>query len=255
LSAGKIDRELTVEESIGWTFRLYFNNFVTLFTPMFVASLVAGGLGALFAYYIRDIPPLSTGASVQEILNWGAAYIPRLALAGFAAGLLAWIISAIAAGVTVKCASELIDTGTTSLGKAFSFTLSKVITLLAAAIIVGIIVLAGIIALIIPGIILAIMLSLSVAVIMIENTGSIDSLSRSRKLVSGRWLKTFVFFLVIGIILGIMSWIGSLIGAPLGVYGWIITGVVSAFIAPIVPSAMTVYYYSMRAKEQKQTAH
>jgi hypothetical protein len=254
LSARKIDRELSVEESIGWTFRLYFNNFVTLFTPMLIASLVAGGLGALFAYYIRDIPALGTGASAQEIWNWASTYVPRLVLMGFAVGLLAWIISAITAGVTVRCASELIDKGATSLGKAFSFTLGKLVTLLAAAIIVGIIVLAGVIAFIIPGIILAIMLSLTVAVIMIENTGSIDSLSRSRKLVSGRWLKTFVFFLVMGIILGIMSWIGTLIGAPLGVYGWIVTGIVSAFITPIVPMAMTVHYYSMLAKEQKRAS-
>ena len=76
----------------------------------------------------------------------------------------------------------------------------------------------------------------------------LGSLSRSRVLVSNRWLKTLGLFLVVSIIVVTVNGIVTLITAPFGMVSPLISGVLTAFITPIVPIALTLYYYSMRAR-------
>jgi hypothetical protein len=166
----------------------------------------------------------------------------------FLSGIVSWIASSIATGITIKYTSDLLERGQANLQTSFNFTLTKVLFLLVASIIIGILVVLGLIALVIPGIILAIMFSLVYPVIMLEGTGISESLSRSRVLVSNRWLKTFGLLLVIGIILGIINGVIGLITAPLGVVSPIISDILTAFITPILAIAITLYYYSMKAR-------
>ncbi len=127
-------------------------------------------------------------------------------------------------------------------------TFSKLLWIWALSIVVGVIVILGLIALIVPGIILAIMFSLAFPVLLIENKGVLESMGRSRELVSHRWLKTFATYLVLGIILLVASAIISAIIKPLGVAVPVVSGFLSAFFQPLSPILMTVYYYSNLAR-------
>jgi hypothetical protein len=187
---------------------------------------------------------------LEDVTNWISKYLPRLIAVALAAGLISWIVDTIAYGTVTKCSSELIENNKTSLEGAVRFTGRKLLSLLAAAILLAIIIGAGFVALVIPGIILGLMFSLTISAIMIENVGAIDGLSRSRRLVSHRWLKTFAILLIMGIIVGVVSEIANLIASPLGGYGWVLSSIITAFIAPILPITLTVHYYSMHAKEQ-----
>jgi len=166
--------------------------------------------------------------------------------------IISWIIGNITSGVCVKCASDLIEKGKTSLGESFNFTVYKLPSLLIATLIVGILTAIGLLALIVPGIIIHIMFYLVIPAMMIENSGAFDSLSRSRKLVSNRWLKTFVLALIIYIIIGIAAFVISLITAPLGIYSSVANTIITALIEPILPISLTIYYYSMCAKEEQR---
>ena len=248
----KPSRELSIDETLTWTFDLYFRNFAAFFVPMIIAAVVSGVFGALLSDYVLHMPPLDTGASQQEVLNWLSTYLGGLLIRAFALGILSWIVGTIASGVVVKCASDSIKKGAVNLGNAFSSVLTKLPLLLVAGLIYVILVGVGFIALIIPGIILAIMFSLNVPAIMIENAGAFGSLSRSRKLVSGRWLKTFTLLLIIMLIVGLMSFIGSLMTAPFGIFRWLASSIISALVEPILPISLAVYYYSMFGREQQQ---
>ena len=166
--------------------------------------------------------------------------------------IISWIIGNITSGLCVKCASDLIEKGKTSLGESFNFTVYKLPSLLIATLIVGILTVIGLLALIVPGIILHIMFYLVVPAIIIENIGVFDSLSRSRKLVSNRWLKTFVLALIVYLIIGIAAFVVSLITAPFGIYSSLVGSIITALIQPILPISLTVYYYSMSAKEEQR---
>jgi uncharacterized membrane-anchored protein len=83
---------------------------------------------------------------------------------------------------------------------------------------------------------------------MLEGTGIFESLSRSRVLVSNKWLKTFGLLLLIGIIVTIVNNVSRLIASPFGVVSPLISSILTALITPITSIAITLYYYSMKAR-------
>ena len=85
---------------------------------------------------------------------------------------------------------------------------------------------------------------------MIEQIGALEGLSRSRKLVSKRWGKTFVLLVLVYIVVIIASLIFNAVSALLGDFSGILSGALTAFVQPIVPIAMTLLYYSMLIKEK-----
>ena len=160
----------------------------------------------------------------------------------------------IAQGGAIKLASEQIEKGQADLGASVRFAASRILGIWALSIIVGIIVLLGFIALVIPGIILAIMFSLAFPVLIIENKGFSESMSRSRELVGHRWLKTFATYLVLAIIIGISSAVASVLSAPFGIASPVVSGILSAFYEPLFPILLTVYYFSNRYRVSPPSA-
>ncbi len=252
LTIQKPTRELSIEETLTWTFDLYSNHVVTFFILLLVGSLISGSLGAIISNYARNVFQIDTAfpSDISPSQLWGI--ILNLLAIVLVSLLITWLIDTVIHGICIKYASGLIEQKKQSLDDAFNFTMHRLVSLLASAIIVAILVVLGLIALVVPGIILIIMLSLTEPAILIEDIGALDSLSRSRRLVSGRWLKTFAFLLIIGIIVVIVSYIGSLIATPFGDFSWVASSIISAFVAPIAPISTTVYYYSMIEKEEQQ---
>ena len=250
----KPENELPLEEILRWAFTIYSKNFTTFLIPFLAAAIVTGSLGSIVSNFATattaNIP--KPGASPEEIQNWFWSFIVAMLAMTFVLAIISWIINAVANGVCVKCAADFIEKGKASLTEAFNFTVYKLVSLLAAALITGILIGLGALAFIIPGIILSIMFSLVVPAIMIEDIGALDSLSRSRKLVSYRWLKTFALLLIIYLAVIFVSVIGNLVGQPLGPFSTLVSNIAAAFVQPIIPISLTVYYYAMVAKEAKR---
>jgi hypothetical protein len=194
------------------------------------------------------IPAAPTNPTSQLLLAWFPTFITATLTSLFISGIVSWIANSLTTGIAIKFTSDILESGQANLQTSFHFTLTKVFYLLAASIITGILVVLGLIALIIPGIILALVFSLVNPVIMLEGNGILGSLDRSRVLVSKRWLKTFVLMLVLGIIVAIANMVAEVISAPLGTVSPIISGILTAFITPIFAIAITLYYYSMKAR-------
>jgi len=243
---------LSIEETLTWTFDLYSRNFVIFFIPFLIAGLISGILSIPILSYLSKISQIDFTEPPDVVWSqfWNF-FLTLLALA-FVLGIISWIIGDMISGVCIKCASDLIEKGKASLGESFNFTVYKLPSLLIATLITGILTALGLLALILPGIIIYIMFFLVIPIIMIENIGALDSLSRSRRLVSNRWLKTFVLALIVGLIIGIPVFILNLITAPFGIYSSLVGSVITAFVQPIIPISLTLYYYSMLAKEEQQ---
>jgi len=249
LSVQKPTRELSIEETLRWAFDLYMRNFVLFLAPVLVVSLIGGGISMVVSDYFASIPtldPLAGEAALAQVWDALVASLAALVLL-----LLAyWVMDSLVFGVCVKLAADSVEGGRASLGVAFGSASRKLVSLLVATFVVGIIVVFGLMLLLVPGVIFAVMFCLVVPVILVENVGALDSLSRSRALVRGRWLNTFVVFLVVLLIAGFVSYVGMLIGTPFGVFHWIVSAVLDAFATPLVLILMAVHYYSMRAREQ-----
>lgn len=250
----KPSHELSVEETVSLTFRLYVDNFGIFFAPYLIFSIISALLSLSIFSYIQNITQ-----NITKITGPPEVVLPKLlnmlltlmALV-FVTAIISWIVGSIVNGVLIKSASDIIENGKTSLGSSFKFVVSKLPSLLVASLIVGILAMLGLLLLIIPGIIISLMFYLVIPVIIIEKKGAIESLTRSRELVSHRWLKTFALSLIIVLIIGALAFVVNLILAPLGAYGLLIGNIISSLIAPISPISSAFYYYSMLAKEESR---
>lgn len=241
-----IDRELSIGEILNKTVDLYRNNLVNFVLLFAVVEVIIGVLGYAISVYAGitiGSMALGTGTGVAIGALFGA-----LALALLLTFVVTVIFIPVAEGATIKMASEEINGQKIELMPAVKWAFSKIISLWAVFIVVGFIVVLGFIALIIPGIILAIMFALAIPVVIIEGKGVFEAMSRSRQLVGGRWLKTFVTFLVIGIIVAVVSTVVNIIAGLAGPGAGILSSILSALWQPVVPIALTVFYYSNVAR-------
>jgi len=242
-----ITRELSLGEVVSKTFELYRRNFVK-YIILFVVVEAIIGVVSTFAYNAFPLPTLASNATPQQVFNWLPGFLGALFALVAVIGVVSIVFGTIAFGGTVKMASEEIENRPVDLGGAVRFAVTKLLWMWVLGLLLGIVVGLGFIALVIPGIILAIMFSLAYQALLIENAGVVGSLSRSRELVSHRWLKTFSVFIVLVIIVGIAAVIIGLISAPFGAASRVVNDILSAFYQPILPVAFTIYFYSNRSR-------
>lgn len=242
-----ITRELSLGELLSRTFELYRRNFVKYFVLFVVVEAIIGVVSTL-AYKAFPLPTLPSSPTTQQVANWLPGFLGSLVQLVAVIGIVSVVFGTIAFGGTVKMASEEIENRPVDLGAAVRFAVTRLLWMWVLGLILGIIIGVGFIALIIPGIILAIMFSLAFQALLIENKGIGGSMSRSRELVGHRWLKTFVVFIVFGIIVGIAGIIIGLISAPFGAASRVVNDILSAAYQPIIPVATTLYFYSNRSR-------
>ena len=242
-----IRRELSLGDVISKTFELYRRDFTKYFVLFAVVGVIIGIVTTL-ARQAFPLPTLPSNPTPQQVSNWFPSFLGALVLLIALISIVTVVFSPIAQGTAIKLASEQIEKGHAEIGTSVRFAVSKLLWIWALSIVVGVIVILGFIALIVPGIILAIMFSLAFPVLLIENKGVLESMGRSRELVSHRWLKTFATFLVLAIVNIVASAIVSAISGLLGVAGPIVNGFLSAFYQPLFPILLTVYYYSNLAR-------
>jgi hypothetical protein len=206
------------------------------------------GILTACAQHAFPLPTLPPNATPQQVSSWFGSFFGAFFVYIGAIFIATIVFFPIAQGTAIKLASEQTEKGKADLRASIRFTTSRLLSIWALSIVVGIIVFLGFIALIIPGIILAIMFSLAFPVLIIENKGFSESMSRSRLLVGHRWLKTFVVYLILAIIVGISTAIVSAIAAPFGVASPVVSGILSALYEPLLPILLVVYYYSNHAR-------
>ncbi len=253
LSGGKPQAELSIAATVRETFSLYSENFTVFLVPMLITSLISGALAAALSVY-TNLPPRPEIEIRAELTRWIIMYILTVFWAALLSGLISTAANMIAIGAIIKYSSELLEGHKPTFTDALRFSAKKFLPILAASILAGILTVLGAVALMVPGIILYVMFSLSREVIIIENVGPFKGMSRSKALVSHRWLKTLALNLAVGLIGVAVSFFAQSIARPLGNFNWVLTRVIDAFATPLLPIASTVYYYSMLAKEQLRTS-
>jgi hypothetical protein len=142
-----------------------------------------------------------------------------------------------------------------SVGELLKSINPKLLPLLGLSIVVGILVFIGLLIFIIPGIILALIWFVAVPVMIIENKGVFDSMSRSGELTkSNRW-RLLGLMLVVYIGIFVVFFLAALLAAAapiLGIIAFIVLAIiVYPWVGVVVP---TVYYALVGAKGQSTPA-
>ena len=253
MNVEKPSHELSIGEILSQVVNLYLSQFLQFFLPFLIAGIILG----LSTYAITSSFPIPTPPSAmpsyEELIAWFFAFLSAVIMIGILSALVSWIVGTTTTGVVIKYASDQIEKGTSSFGVSFNFAVSKLPSLLVAQFVAGILIVIGLLLFVVPGIIIAIMFSLVIPAIIVEQKGAFESLGRSRRLVSNRWLKTFALLLILGIIVLIVNGVASVLTIPFSfihpMINPLITNIISAFVAPIYPIAITYLYYAMVARE------
>jgi hypothetical protein len=244
-SEERITRELSLGDVISKSFGLYRRDFLKYFLLFLVVDTVAG-IAVALAVRGFNFATLPSNPTPEQLSSWWSSALGALAYFVLVI-ILTFVLTALADAVTIRMASDVIEGHGASFGSALKFGASKLISVFVLILLVSIIVGLGFI-LIIPGIILAIMFSLAVPALVIENVGIVGSLGRSRELVGHRWLKTFATFLVIFVVIIAIEIVVSVLSLAFGGASVVVSSALGAVAAPLVPIALTVYFYSNRAR-------
>jgi hypothetical protein len=243
-----LTRELAVEEIFSKSFYLYKQNFLGFFIPYFFISL----LNSLVMVWVRSSlppPPLITITTGPEMM---IEWITRLVMILFVYASIGWIVSTLTLGYAVKYTSSIIEGESVTSLQAFHKIIPTLPRLLAASFIADIFIVIGVLLFIVPGIICTVIFSLIAPIIILENQGILQSLSRSQRLVSRRWLKVFVLLVLVIMLIIVISSIGNLIDMTVGSLGYLISSIVTALIYPIHAITITYLYYSMKVREKQR---
>lgn len=247
MAAGQpINQELGLSEVISKTFELYRRNFTKYFVVSLIVNTISGIVTFLaLGHLVLSGPPANP--TPQQASDYLTSVVGPFISYLLLIVLLSIILSALAEGIMVIMASDDIKGGHVDLSSSVRFGGSKLLSIVALQILLSILVGLGSI-LIVPGIILAIMFCLSMPALLIEGAGVTGSFGRSRELVSHRWLKTFATFLVLGLIIAAIVVVSLLIGLAFGTAAVLVSGIIGSVYGPLLPIALTVYYYSNVAR-------
>jgi len=236
--------ELSAREIVSRSVNLYLTNPLDFVLPFVVAGVILATLSVLFR---PSFPIVSPAMPPDRLLYYFGEAIFRSIVIGIVSGAFYMVAN----GIAIRYASEILEGRTPTLTETLRFSVPRLISLLVAGIMVGILVMMGAICLIIPGIILVVFFYLVEPAIIVEQAGAVGALGRSKDLVGGRWLKTFCLMLIMVILSVVISSFLSLFGAE-AILGspmsTLFASILNALVGPLSAISKTYLYYSMKVK-------
>ncbi len=256
-------------------FLIYRNNFLRFITivavievPLALLSTVSGSWGrtkATTSYSRTSEPgPVQPGARVASRQYDSSYEVPSaFGLVGVIAGVLLQLVGTmLCQAALIKNVSEAYLGNEITIGQAYQFALPKAVTLVLAAICVGLVVGLGFLLLVVPGVIFALWFFLTTPAIVVENHSATSGMSRSKALVAGNLGKVFAVGFLVQIISAIIGWPMAYVGGFVGrvLFGGnlmlqsfmiqLATTVGLILVAPISAAAFILLYYDLRIRKE-----
>lgn len=208
---------------------------------MKIVVLMAVPLALLFGVLIREIfgnmssivdqPDMSDAEAMSFVTSLGINYFIFLVLSLVVYGLLF---------ATVYNYMKMKDQNgeTPLLQDVYNLSFKRLPGLIALLLLITLIVIAGTLVFVLPGIYLAVVLTLAIPIYVFEEESIGSSLSRSFKLIAGKWWSTFGLIIVSSIMASVISYLFTI-----PAYGLMFTNLFSEVSQD--PSAMPDAYFSM----------
>lgn len=242
----EIDRELSLTEIFGKTYEIFKKNYLSVL-PIFLAFGVVSTILASYISYVTPTPTVPT--NLADLTNGDISSMAGIAtkyigytLANY---FVSWCILYFAVALGVLKMSRTFEKEQSRPNYA-ALALTTVVSV--------VIIEAGIFLLIIGALVFATMLYLVLVAAAVEGRSTRSAIARSRQLVSGNWVKTFLTLAGIQIAVAVISsLIGGFAGLPFSGMASTMAGVIAsnfatALLFPLVSASMLVVYYSNRRK-------
>jgi hypothetical protein len=257
------------------TFNLYRRNFLRFITIVAIIEVPVGlisivSTSSVSRAFARRPAPSFVQRETSDYRGTTAApaqYAPVRPSFPFPAATLLASLFALVGGMLCQAAlikniSETYLGHEVTVGETYRFVLPKLLTLLGASLLVGLVKTLGLMLLVVPGIIFGLWFALTISSIVVEDQKILSAMSRSKKLVAGNMGKVFLVGLLlflIGIaIMTAFAWPVRVAGALLSV-GTVrvvplLSGLASiasgVLVAPIGAAAYVLLYYDLRIRKE-----
>lgn len=172
-------------------------------------TLLIGIVVGYFAASAENITPEQIEGLVQS-----PGVLAGLLGGGTAVWIVTVLLTLVSQGAMLHATIEFLSGRSPSAGASLRVALGRLLPILGASFLVGLVVLLGTLACIVPGIILAIMYYVAIPAVVAEGIGGAQSLSRSAELTQGNRWYIFATLLVIGVIMIAFGFATGLVQAP-----------------------------------------
>lgn len=176
-----------------------------------------------------------------------------LAIAGIVAMLVNFVTTYILQGAIIRGAIVDFNGGRANFADCMQTGLRHAAALFGIAILITFGVMIGMVALIVPGIIVAIMWAVAVPVRIVEDTGIMASLRRSRELTKGaRWnlFWLFLIYVVVSMVVSMVSAVPFAFAAESPILLAFLNVVITVILSVIGAVGVSAVYYELRSKKE-----
>lgn len=184
-----------------------------ILVPMLASTVVIALLSLIL---VGSLVPKFGPMQSQVVIDANEA----IGMAGMALGrliailIVGSIVSLLTHGMTVMMADDALHDRPVKLGTAWEQTKPRLIPLVIASVVVGLLVSIGLMILVLPGVVVAFFLMFTFAALMVNQLAPFNAIGNSFKTVKGNFGSTFVFFLVmiaLGVLVGVINFVLGLI--------------------------------------------
>jgi hypothetical protein len=196
-----------------------------ILVPILAISVILAILSLiLIGTMVPQMGPFQSDAAIsaEEAVGFAGMALGRF----ITLMVIASIVGLLGHGMTVLMANDALAGNPVSLKDAWNRTSGRVVALVLASLLVGIIVSLGFVLLVIPGIILAFFLMFTFVALMLNESNPLQAVGRSFQVVKQNFASVFVFFLVlialgflvavVNMVIGLIPVLGSILAVILG---------------------------------------
>ena len=255
---------MSVSRILDRTFALYRRNFLRFITVVAVIQVPLALISLIWLSMLMQGMPDRSAAQVGAA-RYQAPETTLLAMMGgsYVILLLTSVVgNALCQGALARSVSEAYLGNEVTVGQTFRSVLPRLLTLIGASILVGLVVGLGFMLLVVPGVIFALWFFMTTPSIVVENLGATAGMSRSKALAAGNLGKVFaVGALVLLISFAVtmpLSWVATMVSTLffggnttlmmfLSQSAKLIGGVLAA---PIGAAAAILLYYDLRIRKE-----
>lgn len=218
-----------------------------MLVPILAISVVLAILSLiLIGSMVPQMGPFQPDApvSAEEAMGFAGMAMGRfitLMIIGSIVGLLGH-------GMTVLMAHDALTGNAVSLKDAWTRATGRIVALVLASLLVGIIVSLGFVLLVIPGIILAFFLMFTFVALMLTESNPLQAIGHSFRVVKQHFASVFVFFLVL-IALGVLVGILNVVIGLIPVLGSILAVILGSVYATFVSVFVVAVFNALTAQE------
>ena len=216
--------------------------FLAAFVLMGLISLVTVGSMVPFG----DFESMGTMSQKEAIGAAGTSFVVF-----FIMMVLSGIIGLLAHGMTITMIDDALKTEKATLSGGWTKTLQRIVPLLIAAVLVGLIVSIGFILLVLPGIVAIFFLMFSIIAVITDQTNGFTALAHSARTVFRNIKATIVLFLVL-IALGVLFGIVSVILGLIPILGVILSIAASAIFGVYTTIFLVISYNNLETEPDTQ---